>query len=371
MRIGFDAKRAFFNFSGLGNYSRNTIRQMGLQYPDIEYYLYIPKHKLQIPNQNLPNQQLIYPDSWAGRRFPSFWRSNWLNKPLMRDGIDLYHGLSNEIPFGIHKHDIRSVVTIHDLIFIRFPQWYNPIDRLIYTRKSRYACKSADRIIAVSSQTKDDIMEYFGIPSERIEVIYQVCDPAFYMQIEEDQKKIFRKKYGLPSQYLLYVGTIEPRKNLLQIVKALHIASLRIPLVIIGRSTGYAELVRQYISDHQMDHIYFLGNLPNDDLPAIYQMAEVFIYPSRFEGFGIPILEALVSGTPVITSKGGCFSEAGGSHSLYVDPDQPEEIAESISKILEDANLHKLMSETGRIHAEKFNAENIASGIMNVYNNIL
>ncbi len=367
MRIGFDAKRAFFNFSGLGNYSRNTIRQLGRRFPDNELYLYIPKQKGMIENPGFRYHKLVYPSSRTGRNFPSFWRSYWLCKPLERDGIELYHGLSNEIPFGIHKHEIRSVVTIHDLIFLRYPQWYSPVDRYIYTRKARYACRYAGRIIAISEQTRSDIVEFFGIPDEKIDVVYQGCDPEFYRERGEENKTEVREKYGLPPEYLLYVGTIEPRKNLLQVVRAIHENSISFPLVVIGRPTSYARLVRKYISGHGMKHIYFLENVPNEDLPALYQMAEIFIYPSRFEGFGIPILEALSSGIPVITTKGGCFAEAGGRHSIYIDPDQPEEIAASIRRIIEDTRLHREMSDKGRRHADRFRDETIAAAIMNVY----
>ena len=370
MRIGFDAKRAFFNFSGLGNYSRNTIRQLSSGFPENQYHLYIPREKGCIENQFLQNQTPVFPSSWSGRKFPSFWRSFWLSKALEQDGIDLYHGLSAEIPFGIHKHKVRTVVTIHDLIFLRYQQWYKTIDRVIYTRKSRYACGAADSIIAISEQTKSDIIEFFGIPADRITVVYQGCDPAFYHTANEKKREIYRKKYSLPEQYLLYVGTIEPRKNLLQVIKALHMSGSGLPLIVIGRPTSYAKTVRQYISDHGLENILFLGNVPNEDLPALYQMAEIFIYPSRFEGFGIPILEALNSGTPVITSKGSCFPEAGGQHSLYIDPDQPQEIAESIRKILEDPGLARQMSEMGKKHAERFREETMAAAIMDVYENL-
>ena len=371
MRIGFDAKRAFFNFSGLGNYSRNTIRQMSRGFPENEYYLYIPKNKGQIENQVLENQTPVFPSTPVARKFSSFWRSFWLSKALERDGIDLYHGLSGEIPFGIHKYSVKTVVTVHDLIFLRYPHWYKAIDRAIYTRKSRYACFHADRIIAISGQTKRDIMEYFDTSSDKIDVVYQGCDPAFYTQVDEQKKGSLRKKYSLPAQYLLYVGTIEPRKNLLQIVRALHISGSGLPLVVIGRETPYAKIVRQYISEHRQDNILFLGRVPNEDLPALYQMAAIFIYPSRFEGFGIPMLEALNSGTPVITSKGSCFSEAGGPHSRYIDPDQPEDIAASIIKIMEDPGLARQMSEMGKKHAERFREETMAPAIMDVYRKVL
>ena len=320
-----------------------------------------------IETQMLKNQYPVYPSSFSGRKFPSIWRSYWLNKALERDGIDLYHGLSGEIPFGIQQQKIRTIVTIHDLIFIRYPHWYKFIDRSIYTRKARYACEKSDRIIAISEQTKKDIIEFFTIPPDRIDVVYQGCDPAFYHETDENSRKGFRTKYNLPAQFLLYVGTIEPRKNLLQIVKALHISGSDMPLVVIGQATPYIEIVKQYIADHGLKNIYFLGKVPNGDLPALYQIAEVFIYPSSFEGFGIPILEALNSGTPVITSKGSCFPEAGGPDSIYIDPDQPEEIATSISKIMDDAALRKHMSVAGKRYAEQFREETIAPQIMEVY----
>jgi glycosyltransferase involved in cell wall biosynthesis len=371
MRIGFDAKRAFFNFSGLGNYSRNTIRQLSKGFPENHYYLYIPKKKGQIENQVLENQTPVFPSSFCAKKFSSLWRSFWLSKALERDGIDLYHGLSGEIPFGIHKHRVPTVVTIHDLIFLRYPQWYKAIDRAIYTKKSRYACAHADRIIAISEQTRSDITEFFGTPSEKIEVVYQGCDPAFYFNADEKKKEAFRNKYSLPPQYLLYVGTIEPRKNLMQIIKAMQISGSGLPLLVIGRETSYAKTVREYISDQEIDNIFFLGNVPNADLPALYQMAAMFIYPSRFEGFGIPILEALNSGTPVITSKGGCFSEAGGPHSLYINPDQPDEIAAAIKQIMEDPGLARQMSEMGKKHAALFREETMAPAIMDVYKKVL
>ena len=141
MRIGFDAKRAYFNYSGLGNYSRNTIRYLSHHFPDNEFFLYIPGKKSQIPNGSFKNHTLVYPQTWKERKFSSFWRSYWLGKQLVRDGIGLYHGLSNEIPFDIIRNHVPSVVTIHDLIFLRFPDWYKPVDRMIYRRKAKAFAK--------------------------------------------------------------------------------------------------------------------------------------------------------------------------------------------------------------------------------------
>jgi glycosyltransferase involved in cell wall biosynthesis len=371
MRIGFDAKRAFFNFSGLGNYSRNTIAYLGSKYPENEYHLYIPKRKLRFPNGEMSKYSLEYPQSWTGRKLSSFWRSYWLGKRLEKDRIELYHGLSNEIPFDLPRPKVRSVVTIHDLIFMRYPEWYRPIDRKIYVKKAKHACQEADRIIAISNQTSSDIQEYTGTSPDRIDVVHQGCDPVFYSPVSEDGKKQLKQKYSLPSDYILYVGTIEPRKNLLKIVQALHSGSLDIPLIIIGRATPYIETVREFIGEHGMKNIRFLKDVPNEDLPGLYQMAQIFVYPSRFEGFGIPILEALASRTPVITSAGGVFPEAGGSSSAYIDPDNPEELVESIRKILDDSTLQDLMREQGFQHAMRFTEDIIAGNIMDVYKKAL
>ncbi len=371
MRIGLDAKRAFFNYSGLGNYSRNTIRHLASSFPEHQYYLYIPKRVRSIRNGEFEKHQLVYPESWAGRKFSSLWRSYWLGRRLESDGINLYHGLSNEIPFDMPRPSVRSVVTMHDLIFLRYPEWYNPIDRKIYTRKARHACNRADRIIAISRQTSSDIQDFIGISPEKIDVVYQGCDPMFYSPANDMDKSRLADKYKLPSSFLLYVGTIEPRKNLLRILEAMHLDSLDIPLIVIGRATPYLEKVRQFIREKSMKNILFLKDVPNEDLPGIYQMAELFIYPSRFEGFGIPILEALSSKTPVITSTGGCFSEAGGTSSEYVDPDKPEELASTILKILDSSELRDRMKNEGFEHALRFTDDIIAENIMKVYRKVL
>ena len=371
MRIGFDAKRAFFNFSGLGNYSRNTIAYLGSKYPENEYHLYIPRRKLRIPNGEMSKYTLEYPQSWTGRKLSSFWRSYWLGKRLEKDRIEVYHGLSNEIPFDLPRPKVRSVVTIHDLIFMRYPEWYRPIDRKIYVKKAKHACQEADRIIAISNQTSSDIQEYTGTSPDRIDVVHQGCDPVFYSPVSEDGKKQLKQKYSLPSDYILYVGTIEPRKNLLKIVQALHSGSLDIPLIIIGRATPYIETVREFIGEHGMKNIRFLKDVPNEDLPGIYQLADAFIYPSRFEGFGIPILEALFSRTPVITSSGSCFDEAGGKSSMYIDPDDTDEMIHAIRLVLEDKKRRSEMQEKGYEHAQKFKEEIIADNLMEVYRKVI
>lgn len=372
MRIGYEAKRAFLNMTGLGNYSREVIRMMASNYPDNEYFLYTPKvkatHRLDFL-ASYPQIKTITPKSKA---FTSFWRSKGVVDDLKRDGIELYHGLSHELPIGIQQSGIKSVVTIHDLIFMRFPQYFGYISRKIYAAKIKYACKRADKIIAISEKTKVDLVELLNIDTKKIEVIYQGCDAIFKARQSPQKKTDVKTKYNLPEKYLLNVGTIEPRKNLLLLIKALTYLPNNTQLVVIGKQTSYADKIKEYISNHNLENrVLFLTNVAFDDLPAIYQLAEIFVYPSKYEGFGIPILEALVSGTPVIAATGSCLEEAGGPDSMYIDPDDETDLTEKIKTVLTDNIRKQKMIESGLNYALNFEEDKIAGQLMHLYTNIL
>jgi glycosyltransferase involved in cell wall biosynthesis len=371
MRLGYDAKRAFFNRSGLGNYSRDVLNMLAEYFPMNEYFLYSPQPQKPLYTLNPTNQQLIVPQKRLHQWFPFYWRSYFLYKQIENDKIDLFHGLSNEIPFHIHRTNIPSVVTIHDLIYMRYPHFYNPIDRTIYKEKCLYAATHANRIIAVSQQTANDLQEFFKIPAHKIDVVYQSCNPIFWTTADRAKRQEVLAKYLIPDHYILFVGTIEERKNVLNVLIGMRKAKIDYPLVIIGKPTRYLGTVKSYIERHEMRNIFFLHNVPNEDLPAIYQMATVFVYPSIFEGFGIPILEALVSKTPVITSKGGCFSEAGGKSTLYVDPQNPKEIGSALKEVLDNNYLRENMIFDGFVHAQKFRREKVAQQLILVYEKLV
>jgi len=371
MRIGFDAKRAFFNVSGLGNYSRNLLRALSSHYPDNEYILYTPSINSSIFDYSKQKFIVREPAGFLNKRFKSYWRSFSLAKQVKRDELDIYHGLSHELPYNIQKTGIKTIVTIHDLIFLRFPDLYKPWDRKIYLKKSKYACEIADLIIAISKQTANDIRQFFGIDESKIKVIYQGCNPAFRKELNDTTRSEIIKKYGFPRSFILFVGTIEERKNLLVVLKAMYTGEIKLPLVVIGRKTSYYKEVKKYIDSNKIKDIYFLESIINEDLPAIYQQAEVFVYPSVFEGFGIPVIESLYSKTPVITSKHGCFPEAGGLSSMYIDPHNVEELAETIKKVIEDNELRKKMIDNGYNYARNFNDDIVAKNIMNAYKQII
>ncbi len=374
MVIGFDAKRVFANYTGLGNYSRYVIRALSENFPDNQYRLYAPKN---IVNTDLAvildkeNITSVFPQGiWS--HLSSYWRTKAITKDLFRDGVELYHGLSNELPVGIGKKGIASVVTIHDLIFLRYPEYYKTPDRMIYNRKFKYACQASNRIIAISECTKRDIVSYYHISPDKIQVVYQGCDPKFREKVSFEEKKQVCEKYGLPETFMLNVGTIEPRKNLLLAVKSLLHLDKSIHLVVIGRLTPYALKVKSYIAQHGLEgRVHFLQGVPLSDLPALYQSASVFVYPSLFEGFGIPILEALCSEVPIIAATGSCLEEAGGSHSIYVNPEDDTGLASAVDRVVSDIKLQATMIAEGKKHASLFNDKRFAEQTMSIYQSLV
>jgi glycosyltransferase involved in cell wall biosynthesis len=367
MRIGFDAKRAFYNRSGLGNYSRDTIRALHYNFRMHEYYLYTPGLRNSLNWIHHNDFHLCLPSQFYGAFAKAYWRTFRLSDQLKSDNIEIYHGLSNELPQGIEKSGIKSVVTIHDLIFMRHPEWYKPIDRIIYRKKFLHSSRMADRVVTVSKQTKDDLIRFFGIEESKVQVIYQGCNEVFKKVHLKEEKQAIRQKWNLPEEYILYVGTVEERKNLLTLVKAIKESQIDMPIVVIGRQKSYAKKVHAYIRENKLSQILFMNEVPVNDLPGIYQMANVFVYPSLFEGFGIPVLEALYSGVPVITSGGGCFNEVGGDNSIYIDPTNADELGHALKQILFDSRMSDKIRNAGYLHAKKFSGENSAQELMDLY----
>jgi glycosyltransferase involved in cell wall biosynthesis len=371
MKIGFDAKRAFRNRSGLGNYSRSIISLLNEYYPDNEYILYTTDDSKELFKPSLPNK-IVTPQHILSKNFPSAWRTFCLNSAIDKERPDIFHGLSNELPYGISKSKTRSIVTIHDLIFLRYPGFYPWLDRQIYKSKFRHACETADRVIAVSEATRQDIIEFYGIKPEKVTVAYQTCNPIFQRKVSENERNAIRVKYDLPDTFILTVGSIEERKNVLTILKALNTSGIEVPLVIVGKPTAYLQEIKAYILKFKMEkQVHVLHNVSTTELPGLYQSASLFVYPSLFEGFGIPILEALFAGTPVITSKGGCFEETGGNAALYTDPVNIDEMADLIGQVMADTELRKTMITNGFKHADQFTGEQVVKRIMQIYQGLI
>lgn len=386
MNIGFDAKRAAQNRTGLGNYSRFVIRVLSEKFAGNQYHLYTPKPHRMPYFQEIPTLKhlfLHFPPQGIWSRIRSLWRVWGITKDIQKDGIQIFHGLSNELPLNIGTPEQRKmkaggkgckyIVTLHDLIFIHTPQYYHWIDRQIYNFKFRRACRCADRVIAVSEYTKQEIMHYYHTPESKIDVVYQGCDPVFSQEIEEGKLQEVKARYQLPDKFVLYVGSIEERKNLMLVAKAMAELNRRaaIHVVAVGRRTAYVDQIQDFLKAQGIDHLFhFYHQVPYADLPAFYKWASTFAYPSRIEGFGIPLLEAISSGVPAIGCTGSCLEEAGGPNSIYVNPDDAKGMADAILRTCTDEALRQHMISEGKKYALNFSDEKLSNDLMKVYENL-
>ncbi len=368
--IGLDGKRIVRNGTGLGSYGRtlvNDLIRMGDS--DMMLRLYAPDEgRDELRGQIIGdgNVMFCYPKGHPTALRKAWWRSRGVVDDLKRDGVSVYHGLSGELPMGLRKAGIRGVVTIHDLIFMRHPEYYHWIDTKLYEWKFRQALREADRIIAISECTKRDIIELGGEEyADRIELIYQSFAPRFSSEVKTEKKQEVRGHYRLPQRYVLNVGTIEERKNLLLAAEAMELLPQDVHLVAVGRQTQYARQLPQ------TDRIHLLSGVPDSDLAAIYAMAEAFVYPSRYEGFGIPIIEAIAAGLPVVACTGSCLEEAGGPYSRYVGPDSVIDMAEALKMSLRGAREREERIRKSREYIKRFEGNDVAGQVARLYHSLL
>ena len=364
MKIAFDSKRAFNNLTGLGNYSRSVINSIASIRKNDELYLATPKLNPQIFKPKNNNIKILQPSIFHNSYY---WRFRGVNKKLNDLNIDIYHGLSNEIPYKIQ---IKSIVTIHDLLFLKYPSFYNYIDRKIYHIKSKLACENADKIIATSQQTKEDIVHYFNINPDKIKVIYQSCNPAF-INYSNNSKYLEFTQTELQEPFILYVGSIEARKNLLFLLKAIkNIKDIK--LICVGRKGTYYQQVARFINENKLHNkVKFLNIQDNQKLAHIYRHSRGLVYPSLNEGFGIPIIEGMYSKIPVITSNQPIFKEIGGENSYYFAQDNLNSLIETINSIWTDSNERSKRIEKNFNYVQKFNEKAQAQNIIKLYDTIL
>ncbi|MBC7688083.1 MAG: glycosyltransferase family 4 protein [Aquabacterium sp.] len=383
MIIGYDGKRAFQNKTGLGNYSRSLVSIVASYFAQYRYILFAPKQTSLFDISTVANFSTITPKKPFYKKFPSLWRRAGMVKDIVDAGVNIYHGLSNELPLGIEKTPVKTVVTIHDLIFERFAKTYNFDERYVHRWKIKRACKVADAVIAISKQTRDDLVNLYKIAAEKIFICYQSCNPVFEIIKQPEEKALVKKRYQLPDRYFLFVSSITPRKNLEAICQAMILLKdeLQIPLVIIGDGKKEKEKVKQSMHQNGLqDRLLFLNELAvskekpfetGADFPAIYQQALALIYPSVFEGFGLPVLEALWSGLPVICSNTSSLPEVAGDAALYFAPQDYALLASHMKAIAGIESLVAELQMKGFEQAKKFTSGQYAQSIMNVYKKVL
>jgi glycosyltransferase involved in cell wall biosynthesis len=378
MRIGYDAKRAFFNSTGLGVYSRDIISE-SLNAPEIkELFLYSPTVN-KAPFANFFNGKskahLREPSAIISKLIPSLWRSYCLAHECVKDKLDIFHGLSFELPVGIKKTGIRTVVNVHDLIFLKFPSLYTCMDRKVYEHKTRSSSRISDAVITISQKTKDDLCHYTGISHEKVHVIYPSCSDRFRNVLKLETINSVLTKYSIKDSFVLFVSSITERKNLMTLVRAMGIIRDKtdVTLVVAGKGKNpYLKAVKSIIAELKLENkVQFVGHIDDDDLPALYQAAKVFAYPSFYEGFGLPVLEAVTSGTPVLAASGSCLEEAGGDGALYADPHNEQDIAEKLYALLTDSALRNKLIKEGSIHASHFIPSCSRDSLLKLYKSLL
>lgn len=369
MRIGFDAKKIMSNLTGIGNYSRGIVNLL-TEKGDDECVLFAPKKGEERclaglrPSENI---EYVYCKSGSGL-VRNYWRNFSIVDDIRKSGVEIFHGLSNELPFGIQKADCKTVVTIHDLIFLRYPETYDWLSRKILEAKTRYACRVADRIIAVSEQTKRDIVDFYGVSPDKIDVLYQGCHDLFKQKLTNEEIAEVKAVYGLPERYMLAVGTIEDRKNHTTVIDALAKLEDDVPLVIVSKKTSLQQKLEEQIARLGVkDRVTIINGVPLKHLPALYQGSEFAIYLSYFEGFGIPVLEGITSGVPVIAATGSCLEEAGGKGAIYCSPFDSDKVASTMHKLLNSQPLRNKLIEEGKKHITNFTDQALTTSLRNFY----
>jgi glycosyltransferase involved in cell wall biosynthesis len=376
--IGYDAKRALMNHSGLGSYSRNLLMGLTHAFPQNKYVLFSPKQKPEFREavDFMTNHQATYvlPPEGTGKLGGTLWRTYKIANLAKAEGIQIYHGLSHELPSNIEKTGIRTLVTIHDLIFERYPSHYPFIDRLFYRKKIKEACEKADSIVAISEQTARDLLDMYQVNPKKLQVIYQSCDLVFSMDKSEEELMKVQEKFRLPKKFILCVGSFVERKNQLTLIKAMKFLKdeTDYELVLVGKGGAYEEKIRRSIKHNDMQQkVHIINNCSTPELACIYRLSKIFVYPSLFEGFGIPIIEAMNSGVPVVTSNGSCFMETGGDACIYVDAMNEKQLANELLKLSQQDHLRQELIQKGFQHVKKFSQDKIAADYMRLYRSMM
>jgi glycosyltransferase involved in cell wall biosynthesis len=373
--IGFDAKHANRGNTMQSSYARFVIDALSNACPKSAYFrMYIERSELHSDYEALAeraNVESMEPDGMVWRKLSWLWRMWHIGRDLERGDVDLYHALAGLVPFGLARRNIRSVVTVHSLEFVRLRRLFSPIYNFYRRMIILSSMHRADRIIAASECVKQDLVRYLRIDADKIDVVYGGCHRRFSEPVTEVEMARVRERYNLPERYLLVAGKHNARKNLNHIVETLPKMDDDVEIVIVGRGTEQtATLVRRMKALGIEKRVRLLYGVADEDMPAIYRGAIAYLMLSLYEGFSTTIVEALTVGVPVIASRGSSLEEVGGPDSIYVNTGDSKALLDAVRRVLESEELRTQMIERGQDYAQRFRPEVIAYNLLNCYRRI-
>lgn len=368
MKIAIDARGAVLHRgTGLGTYAYQLIRHLQLAGEDLRLFWPGEEHiNLNITDESKFKLMEHY------REF--YWQEVFMPEMIMHEKLALLHVPQNGI--GLPKVKVtKYVVTIHDLIPYVYPETTGKGYLKKFLTEMPSIIENTDHIITVSEWSKKDIINFFGVPEEKITVIYEAAEPQYKPEDKGESRRYITAKYKLTKPYILYVGGFSPRKNVSSLINAFGKVITEDPEIILclpGRGDKEQESNELLVEALGLQNrIKFLGFVPNEDLPYLYSAAELFVYPSMYEGFGLPPLEAMACGCPVLCSNATCLPEIAGADGIYFNPYNTIEMAEKMLKILKDDDLRHKLSQRGIKHANKFSWQKTAQETSAVYRTIL
>ncbi len=371
MRVAIDVRTVTQARSGVGNYVLNLLAGLRQVAPEHEFFLVGQRRNLEILGQGQPpglrHQARL---SHESHPWGDLWEHLWLPRVLGRHGVQVMHGPATLIPLAGDGY--ACVATIHDLVAFLYPETIPKKYALYMTWLMRRVVQRAQRIISVSQCTKDDLVRVLGVPSERIAVIHEAAQPGFRPLEDQAALARVRRRYGIDKPFFYHVGNVEPRKNLPRLLKAFLLLRQRLAgraqLVISGQKGWLTGQLHGAMSKLDLDEdVIFTGYMPQEDLPLMMNAALAFVFPSLYEGFGLPALEAMSCGTPLITSNLSSLPEIVGDAALLVEPRDEKQIAEAMWRVFEDAGLRQRLKLAGMERAARFSWPEAARQTMAVY----
>jgi len=366
MKIGIDIRAAIEEPAGIGKIVGNMTKQLISIDPMNQYILYSNKpYESGIHNPRVRMVVVDFAGVPAGRLL---WHIAVVFRARYLDKVDRFLSVASLQAAALTKNLVTLIVP--DLTNVLFPEWHVGRPRLTGRLFLRRAMRNAREIVAISQNTRSDILRYAGgaIAEGKVSVAHIACEDDFFRPVPPDEVDRVRLRYGLKSRYILNVGTIEPRKNLPSLIKAFASVAAAVEdldLIVVGRKGWKWQETFEVAEQSSVRHrIRFLEYVPPGDLPAMYAGAELFVYPSFYEGFGIPPLEAMACGVPVITSNTSSLPEVVGAAAVQVDPGDTIALQESMLRLLRDENLRKMYSQAGRKQSEKFSWQTFGQNIL-------